>query len=185
VSTESAVLDVPLRRRLRALVTARRGLIIVGLVVAWCALWESVSVANILSGTLVAIMALWIVGSSAGSSSIRIGPLAKFIWMVLVDLVTSTVQVVWEILTPTDHTDEAIIAVRVLPEARSHLLLLVVAVTVTPGTAVVDADPDNGTLYLHLLHSEHADRIVEHVQHLAALACRAFPLPGEPRKAAS
>jgi multisubunit Na+/H+ antiporter MnhE subunit len=55
----------------------------------------------------------------------------------------------------------------------------VVAVTVTPGTAVVDADPDNGCLYMHVLHSEHADRIVEHVQRLATLACEAFPLPGE------
>jgi multicomponent Na+:H+ antiporter subunit E len=165
--------------RLRGLVSARRALIVAGLVIAWCALWESVSVANVLSGTLVAIMALWIVGSSTGSSSIRVVPLAKFVWMVLVDLVTSTVQVVWEILTPTDHTDEAIIAVPVRPEARAHLLLLVVAVTVTPGTAVVDADPDNGCLYMHVLHSEHADRIVEHVQRLATLACEAFPLPGE------
>ena len=59
---------------------------------------------------------------------------------------------------------------------RAHLLLLIVAVTVTPGTAVVDADPDTGRLYLHLLHLDRAEGTVEHVLELAELACRALPM---------
>ena len=100
----------------------------------------------------------------------------QFVWLVAIDLVVSTVNVAWEILTPTDHSDEAIIAVDTSIETRSHLLGLVVAITVTPGTAVVDSDIDTGRLYLHLLHADKADDITAHVQRLADLAGRALPV---------
>ena len=106
-------------------------------------------------------------------------PLLHFVWLVVVDLVVSTVNVAWEILTPTDYTDEAIIAVDTNIEARSHFLMLVVAITVTPGTAVIDSDADTGRLYLHLLHAEKAPEIELHVRHLAELACRALPVNEE------
>ena len=74
-----------------------------------------------------------------------------------------------------DNTNEAIIAVNIPLHARQHFLLLIVAVTLTPGTAVVDADPDTGTLFLHLLHHERADDVRAHVAELAGLAEQALP----------
>ena len=93
-----------------------------------------------------------------------------------VDLVVSTLNVAYEVLTPTDRTLESVIAVEVPHEPRSHLLLLVVAVTVTPGTAVVDADFESGTLYLHLLDHRRRDEVEEHVRELARLACAGLPV---------
>jgi multicomponent Na+:H+ antiporter subunit E len=163
-------------RSLRALLAPRHVLTIGLLVLAWCALWGSVSIANVLSGTLVAVSATLFAGIDRHPSGVRILALLQFLWLVLVDLVVSTAQVAWEILTPTDYTDEAIIAVETSLEARSHLLMLVVAITVTPGTAVVDMDGDTGRLYLHLLHAERAPDIDAHVRRLAELACRALPV---------
>ncbi len=168
-----------LRGNLRALLTPRRLLTIAVLVGAWCALWGTVSVANVLSGTLVAVAATLFAGVDRNAGGLRILALLHFVWLVAVDLVVSTVNVAWEILTPTDYTDEAIIAVDTNIEARSHFLMLVVAITVTPGTAVIDSDADTGRLYLHLLHAEKAPEIELHVQHLAALACRALPVNEE------
>jgi multisubunit Na+/H+ antiporter MnhE subunit len=54
--------------------------------------------------------------------------------------------------------------------------MLVVAITVTPGTAVIDSDVDTGRLYLHVLHAEKSDEIRRHVGKLADLACRALPV---------
>ena len=160
----------------RAVLTPRRLLTIALLVGAWCALWGEVSIANVLSGTLVAVAATVFSGVDRNAGGLRIVPLAHFVWLVAVDLVVSTVQVAWEILTPTDYTDEAIIAVDTSVAARSHFLMLVVAITVTPGTAVVDSDADTGRLYLHLLHAEKSDEIRQHVRQLADLACRALPV---------
>ena len=160
----------------RALLTPRRLLTIALLVGAWCALWGDVSIANVMSGTLVAVTATVFSGVDRSVGGLRIVPLLHFVWLVAVDLVVSTVQVAWEILTPTDYTDEAIIAVDTSAASRSHFLMLVVAITVTPGTAVIDSDGDTGRLYLHLLHAEKADEIQRHVRRLADLACRALPV---------
>ncbi len=167
------------RMTLRALVTPRRLLTIALLVMAWCALWGSVSAANILSGTLIAVAATIFSGVDRNTGGLHLVPLLHFVWLVGVDLVVSTVSVAWEILTPTDYTDEAIIAVDTNVESRSHFLMLVVAITVTPGTAVIDSDGDTGRLYLHLLHAEKAPEIERHVRHLAELACRALPVKEE------
>ena len=163
----------------RALLTPRRLLTLALLVGAWCALWGSVSVANVVSGTIVAIAATLFAGVDRTAGGLRILPLLRFVWLVAVDLVVSTVQVAWEILTPTDYTDEAIIAVDTTIESRSHFLMLVVAITVTPGTAVIDSDGDTGRLYLHVLHAEKAPEIEQHVRQLAELACRALPVKEE------
>ncbi len=160
----------------RALLTVRRLMTMALLVAAWCALWGSVSVANVLSGTLLVVAATLFSGVDRHAGRLRIVPLLHFLSLVVVDLVQSTAHVAWEILTPTDYTDEAIIAVDLDIQSRSHLLMLVVAITVTPGTAVIDIDVDTGRLYLHVLHSEMADDIERHVRHLAELACRGLPV---------
>lgn len=160
----------------RELVMPRRLLTLVLLVAAWCALWGGVSIANALAGVVVAVVVTLAAGVEPGQGRIRPLSLLHFVWLVAVDLVVSTVSVAWEILTPTDYTDEAIIAVDTQAESRAHLLMLVVAITVTPGTAVVDADADTGRLYVHLLHADKADSTVDHVRRLADLACRALPV---------
>jgi multicomponent Na+:H+ antiporter subunit E len=157
----------------------RRVLTVAALVFVWCALWGEASVANLASGLLVAVA---IVASGVGTGSpgsIRVGPLLRFAGLVAIDLASSTVSVAREVLTPTDRTDEAIIAVDLPRETRMHLLMMIVAVTVTPGTAVVDADADTGTLYLHLLHAERTDTTRAHVRRLADLACQALPVSRE------
>lgn len=173
---EPTVSRPPWTATARAILTPRRLVIIALLVGAWCALWGDVSIANVASGTLVAVVATVFSGVDRNAGGLRIVPLLHFGWLVAVDLVVSTVQVAWEILTPTDYTDEAIIAVDTSIASRSHFLMLVVAITVTPGTAVVDTDRDTGRLYLHLLHAEKADEIQRHVRRLADLACRALPV---------
>ena len=158
------------------LLRPRRISSIVTLTLVWCFLWGSFSFANVAGGVVIgAGIVLLGVGTEA-FGSIRPIPLAKLIWIVAIDLIKSTVNVAYEILTPTDYTEEAIIAVRPDVDCRDHLLLLVVAITLTPGTAVVDADPDTGTLYLHLLHANKREEIVEHTNDLARLASQALPV---------
>jgi multicomponent Na+:H+ antiporter subunit E len=145
------------------------------LVFAWCAMWGEFTVANVSSGVLVAALAGAAGVGTSGDDGVRFGPLLRFAGLVLVDLVRSTVSVALEVLTPTDRSDEAIIAVDVPIEVRSHLLLIVVAVTITPGTAVVEADADGGTIYLHLLHAHRRQETVDHIAELARLACAGLP----------
>lgn len=162
-----------------AMVPLRRIISVVALTMAWCALWGSATIANISGGVLLSIVLTSSVVSTSSIGSVRIVPLLKLIGLVMVDLAKSTMSVATEILTPTDRTDEAIIGVKLPTGSSDHLLLVVVAVTLTPGTAVVDIDPDTGTIYLHLLHDQRRDETLDHVNQLARLACAALPVRPE------
>ncbi len=154
---------------------SRRIVVIACLVGAWCALWGSASVANLASGAVVASVVERSSAESSSGRSIRPLGVLHLLGVVIVDLVTSTFTVALEVLRPTDSTQESIVEIVLPSDARSHLLLMVVAITLTPGTAVVDADPDRGALYLHLLHDDRRDATISHVRRLAQLVERALP----------
>ncbi len=163
---------------IRDLARPRRLATIAALAAVWCGLWGTISAANILGGLALATLITSLGVGTTGRGGVRPVPLLHLLWVVVVDLIKSTISVATEIMTPTDRTDEAVIAVQVPVHSREHFLLLVVAITLTPGTAVVDADADTGTLYLHLLHITRRDETVAHVEELARLACDALPTKG-------
>ncbi len=147
------------------------------LVASWCGLWGSFSAANIIAGVLVGVVVMTVgLGGRRSRGGIRLVPLLKFAALVSVDLVTSTLSVMREVLTPTDYTEEGIVGVDLPDGAEHHLLLLFVAITVTPGTAVVAAEGDGRRVYLHVLHCPRRAQIEEHVRDLARLAAEALPV---------
>ncbi len=156
--------------------TTRRFVMIVVFTAAWCGLWRDLSFANVASGAVLSTLILALGLGTAGQGGVNFGALVRLSWLVIVDLVQSTKSVAYEVLTPTDYTEESVIAVKVPKSTRNHLLLLTVAITLTPGTAVVDADPETCTLYLHVLHHDRTVETVAHVEQLARLAREALPV---------
>ena len=142
---------------------------------AWCALWGGVSVANLLGGLAVGLIASITVGPKSRTLSVSFPALAQLLMLIAKDLVASTLSVAREVLTPTDYTDELFLDIQLRPGAEHHLLLLTIAVTLTPGTAVVDVDRANAILRLHLLHADRREPTIEHVHQLSELAIRALP----------
>ena len=106
-------------RLLRRHFPSRRVILIVGLVAAWCALWNRLSIANIVSGLLVAVVVSHRSVGPAGIGGVRLRPLLKLAAIVGQDLVMSTFNVAYEVITPTDYTEEAIIGVD--PVSYTHL----------------------------------------------------------------
>lgn len=158
-----------------AVLRPRRLFVVIALTLVWCGLWGEVTFANVVSGLAIAALVVMLGVGTSGEGGVRLRPLLHLLWVVALDLIKSTVSVASEIITPTDRTNESVIAVDVTTESRDHLLLLIVAITLTPGTAVVDADPDTATLYLHLLHDERRAGTIEHVEQLTRLSCAALP----------
>jgi len=168
----------PLRTRgIRRLATPRGIVMIIALTAMWCGLWQTVSWANIASGVALSVAILSSGVSTPATGKIRIDKLLQLLWIVFVDLVRSTFGLAKEIATPNDSTNEAIVAMHIPPEGRRHFLFLTIAITVTPGTAVVDADPDTGELYVHLLYADQQAEVTAHVENLTRLVCQALPAP--------
>lgn len=152
---------------------SRRAGGLIGLVVVWCALWGSFSSANVLSGVAI-VVALWLVGMGRPAAGrVRLVPLVKLIALVVVDLAQSTVNVAKAVVRPR-AIEECTIVVELPDEAYDHLLLVVTAVTLTPGTAVVDKFDDPCRLRLHLLYASDAADVEAHVHQLVALTNEAF-----------
>lgn len=154
--------------------------------IAWVALWGDVSWANVLVGAVLSVATL--VGQKRNrSTALRVEPVAfgRLLLAVLVDLGRSTVSVAKEVITPTDYTEEAVIGIPLDPSAMSHALLLTAAITLTPGTAVIEVDQRHSTLYLHVLHAGDREEITAHVHQLADLAVAAFPTDSPAMEATS
>lgn len=160
---------------------------IILLTASWCALWRTVSIANIAGGLGLAMLLTFSGLGPPGRGKINVLGCIKLFGFVLVDLIKSTIDVAKEVITPGDNTNEAVIGIELEPEALDHLLFMTLAITLTPGTAVVDADTDEAIVYVHSLDGD-VEGTTAGVHKLADLVCQAFPtrlgqptVAGDPR----
>jgi len=94
--------------------------------------------------------ALWLLmffyNEAAFFKSRRIGILVLFY---LKELFVASVRVTYEVLTPQDHMQPAIVAVPLEAKTDLEITLLANFITLTPGTLSIDVSEDRKTLYVH------------------------------------
>jgi multicomponent Na+:H+ antiporter subunit E len=136
--------------------TARRTrtlLELVVLVVIWVGLWADLSVANVVSGVLVAGGVLALFGWSAASrdAPLVVRPLriAVFALWFLWQLVKSNIAVARLVVSPRPALDPGIVAYRLHTASPGVATLVANAITLTPGTLTVTVDRDPPTLFVH------------------------------------
>ena len=122
------------------------------LMVVWCGLWSDFSVFQLLVGFHVAFAALWTASPLFGERSpyfqraYRILRLALFF---LYDLVVSSFQVAWDVLTPTHLSKPVILEMPLDVESDLEILLVTNLISLTPGTLSLNVRPDRKTLVVH------------------------------------
>ncbi|HXH57714.1 Na+/H+ antiporter subunit E [Iamia sp.] len=149
----------------------------VGLVVIWVLAWGSPSPANILSGIAVAAGLLALAPESwPGLTRPRFRPVAigRFVLHVMMKVLESNVVITREVLARRSRIRTGVVAVP-LPECSDGLLTLITnAMALTPGTMPLEVTRDPTVLYVHVLQLRDLDDARHQIQHLAALAFRAF-----------
>jgi multicomponent Na+:H+ antiporter subunit E len=148
---------------------------LIWLVVVWVALWGEASVANLLSGLLVAGVLLAL-RPEAPTRRGRLRPIAvaRFFAYFLWKLVESSVVVAWEVVTPRSHVREGIVAVPLRGPSDALITVVADSITLTPGTLTLDVQRDPTVLFLHLLHLKDVEAVRREVHHLEELAIAAF-----------
>ena len=127
-----------------------------GLVLIWMALWGSYSLIVIVLGIAVSGLILLLFPLPTMEFRFGLHPwrmvvlLATFLW----DVVVASVQVGWLAVRPRLPRPEV---TTVQLESDSDLLeaLTALAVSLVPGSLIVDADADNRVLTIHVLDAEH------------------------------
>jgi multicomponent Na+:H+ antiporter subunit E len=142
-------------------------------------LWGTWSWANLLSGMLVAavVMIVLPLPSVEGGTRVRLLPTLSFLGHFAVDLVTSAAQVSWLALRPGPPRYGAIVRVRLRTDSDLLLTMVAEAVTLVPGSVVIDMDRENTVLSIHILHVRDladVDRQKRDVLAVEARLARAF-----------
>lgn len=145
------------------------------LVAIWVGLWSDISVANVLSGLLVAAAIVFAFDTwNRGTLVIRPIHVARFAAYFLYKLVESTVVVARTIISPKDAVHTGIVAVPLLGCSDAMATLIADTISLTPGTLTLEVRRDPLVLFVHALDVRDVEQVRADVRKLEVLAVRAF-----------
>ncbi|MER7456041.1 Na+/H+ antiporter subunit E [Micromonospora sp. NPDC126480] len=123
------------------------------LVLVWNLLWGAFSWVNLIGGLLVAAVVLLFFPLPPVTFGGRVRPraLLAFLLRFAAELVAASLHVARIAVQPGYVPCGAIIAVRLRVRTDLNLALTAEAISLVPGTLIVDVDRGRGVLYVHLL----------------------------------
>lgn len=97
-----------------------------------------------------------------------------FVGYFLYELIVANVRVAFEVVTPHRRMRAAIIRVPTRCRTDLELTSLANALTMTPGTLTLEADPDTHELYVHTLFLSSRDEFLAEVARMERLLLKVF-----------
>lgn len=141
----------------------------------WIALWSDLSVANVLSGLLVAALIVATFDTwRAGSVVLRPLAAAKFAAYFGYKLAVSSLVVARTVITPGHRIRSGIVAVPLQGCSDAVATLIADAISLTPGTLTIEVRREPLTLYVHALDVRDITVLNREIRVLEVLAVRAF-----------
>jgi multicomponent Na+:H+ antiporter subunit E len=142
-------------------VARNQAIAMTGLVVVWCLLWGSFTPANVIGGLVLAVIVLAVFPLPPVTYAGRVSPVG-LVWFVahfLYDLAVSSVQVAMLALRFGRVPRNAVIAVPLRVPTDLNLTLTGVALSLVPGSLVIEVDRAAGVLYIHVLGVNDLDEV--------------------------
>ena len=154
------------------------------LIVTWIALWGELSVANLLSGVVVAFLIMFLFPSITDAHHrVHLVGAVKFVARLLRDLVTSSWTVVVTVLRPTpERLATKVVAVQLLTTSALIASLVANSLTLTPGTMTVGIDEETFTLKVHILGEIDEVEFIQQVRALEQRLSRAVTVIAQNKK---
>ncbi|MCV2491058.1 Na+/H+ antiporter subunit E [Geodermatophilus sp. YIM 151500] len=123
------------------------------LVVVWVLLWGTWSWANLLAGAAVALVVTHALPLPQVEQHARFRPWAvlRLTVVFLGELARSSAEVAWEAVRPGGGRSTALIVVQLRTDSDLLLSLVVEALTLTPGSIVLDLDREDRIIAVHML----------------------------------
>ncbi|MBM7506017.1 Na+/H+ antiporter subunit E [Agromyces aurantiacus] len=125
--------------------------LLVGLVVLWVFLWDHVDVLTVTTGVVLAIAVTRTLYLPPVLLSGRFDPWRGLLLglRMMFDVAVASLQIAFRAVQPGWRPMNALIAVQLLTRSDLVTTLTAEAISVVPGTVVVDIDRERGLLYLH------------------------------------
>lgn len=153
--------------------------LVVWFVVLWCALWDEFTVANVVSGIVVAIGLVLLIrlpaaGAWLGPARVRPVRVVGFFLYFLLQVVRSNVILARDVITPGSNIAPGIIGVPLRDCSDALVTLVANAFTLTPGSITIEVSRDPTVIYVHVLYLSDVEDARAELLRLAELAVRAF-----------
>jgi multicomponent Na+:H+ antiporter subunit E len=132
-----------------------------GLVLVWMLIWGQFSWLALVTGVALALLVSSVFYLPAVRLSGRLNPwyALLFVGRLLSDIVLASLQIAWIALKPGYRASNAIIAVPLRTRSDLIMTFTAEAVSLVPGSIVLDLDRESATLYLHALNVRSVEEI--------------------------
>jgi len=139
----------------------------IALAVAWAALTGNITLGGIAVGFVFGSICLYVCKPLfPGSEGYfrRGAKWTKLIVLFLYELIVSSVQVVWDVLTPQHKSRPGIISVPLEVKGEMEVLMVTNLISLTPGTLSLDVTDDCNTLYIHAMFADDPQAIRDQIK---------------------
>ena len=132
------------------------------LAAGWGALTGSLTLFSLTSGFILGFGILWVLQPLVGGTS---GYFLKvFYWLKLIvlfhyELIVSSIEVVWDVVTPKHRARPGIIEMPLDVQSDFGILLVTNLISLTPGTLSLDVSEDRKTLTIHAMFADDPDAL--------------------------
>ena len=130
--------------------------------VAWMILFNTFTWLSVLSGLAVGYFVLMLIQPLAGVKSTyfkRVWYWIKLLVMFNYELIVSSIEVLWDIFTPTHRANPAIVNMPLDVQTDAGILLVTNLISLTPGTLSIDVSEDRKTLKLHVMFADDPEAV--------------------------
>ena len=136
-------------------ITARSQIVLLlGLVILWCLLWGQLTPLSVVSGIVLALVIslVFYLPAIDLSGRINIWHTAVFFVRLIIDICRASIDVAWLVINPRYHPSSAILAIAL--DTRSDIIMMFTAeaISLVPGSIVVDIDREESVLYVHVIN---------------------------------
>jgi multicomponent Na+:H+ antiporter subunit E len=145
-----------------------RGILL--LTAVYLALTANFQLSNIIFGMLLGLGVMILLSPAEDTIEWRFSPggvvaLVRYIFVLIVDLALSGIQVARIVLSPDLPIEQGNVAIPTSCESPVAQALSAHAITVTPGEMVVEMSPE-GTMYTHVLDTSDAEENIKRAQEM-------------------
>lgn len=136
------------------------------LALGWMLLNGNYSSKDFIVGFIVGFLALSLSRPTEAKSTYgkRFLSVLKLIITFAYELVIGSLQVVWDVITPTHLSDPKIIQLPVEVESDFQIMLLANLISLTPGTLVLDVSEDKKYLIVHAMFAKDEAAIINEIK---------------------
>lgn len=134
------------------------------LLIIWCGFSNNFQPPNLILGLIFSLLIPYWVVPKPLEFEVNMVQLIFLTVYVIWELLRSSIEVAWDILTPANKSQSKIIELSLQCQHPVQISVLANLISLTPGTLAVDIKNDNTVLVIHIMFAQRQQRIIQFIR---------------------